>query len=138
MGFLYRSAVSLGFYGDDLEPAEITNALAAEPTVGVRKGGLWRTSTGAEKVATRGQWRVQAERCEPGDLDGQINDLLDCLSGDLPAWRSFSARYRGRVFCGLFLASGNEGLTLRSETLLRLGERGLLIDFDIYGPDSED
>ncbi|PSJ36277.1 DUF4279 domain-containing protein [Allosphingosinicella deserti] len=76
-----------------------------------------------------------AERRQPGDLDRQITDLLDSLSFDLPAWRSFSQRFRGRVFCGLFLASGNEGLTLRSETLARLGDRGLLLDLDIYGLD---
>jgi hypothetical protein len=135
MGVLHKSAASIGFYGDDLDPAEITTALGAEPTVGVRKGGEWRTRSGTEKISPRGAWRMEAERREPGDLDGQINDLLDSLSNDLPAWRSFSQRYRGRVFCGVFLASGNEGLTLRSETLARLGERDLLIDFDIYGSD---
>ncbi|MDQ0839238.1 hypothetical protein QFZ54_003022 [Sphingomonas faeni] len=76
-----------------------------------------------------------AERREPADLDGQINDLLDGLSDDCSVWRSLSHLFRGRVFCGLFLASGNEGLTLRSETLARLSERGLLLDLDIYGPD---
>jgi hypothetical protein len=135
MGALHKSAASIGFYGDDLDPAKITAALGAEPTVGTRKGGRWKTKSGVEKLALRGLWRVEAERCEPGDLDGQINDLLDGLSNDLTAWRSFSQRYRGRAFCGLFLASGNEGLTLRSETLARLGERGLLIDLDIYGLD---
>lgn len=133
MGVLHKSAASIGFYGDDLDPAEITAALGAEPSVGTQNGRLWRTKSGAEKIALRGSWRIEAERCEPGNLDGQINDLLDCLSNDLPAWQSYSHRYRGRVFCGLFLASGNEGLTLRSETLARLSERGLLIDFDIYG-----
>ena len=138
MGILHKSAASISFFGDDLDPAEITAALGAEPTVGVRKGGHWLTKSGAEKIAPRGSWRMEAERCEPDDLDGQINDLLDGLSNDLPAWRSFSQRYRGRAFCGLFLASGNEGLTLRSETLARLGERGLLIDLDIYGSDMPD
>jgi hypothetical protein len=133
MGSLHESAASLGFHGDDLDPAEITAALGGEPTVGVRKGGVWRTSRGAEKTAITGSWRLVAERCEPGNLDDQINGLLAPLSEDLPSWRSFAKRYRGRLFCGLFLASGNEGLTLKAETLLRLGERGLLIDLDIYG-----
>jgi hypothetical protein len=134
MGSLHKTAASIGFFGDDLDPVEITTALGAEPTVGVRKGGVWHTKAGAEKVASQGSWRVEAERREPGDLDGQINELLDGLSNDLPAWQSYSKRYRGRVFCGLFLASGNEGLTLRSETLARLGDRGLVVDLDIYGP----
>jgi hypothetical protein len=134
MGILHKSAASIGFYGDDLDPAEITSALGAEPTVGVSKGGQWKTRSGTVHVAPTGSWRVKAERREPGDLDGQINDLLDGLSDDLVAWRSFAQRYRGRAFCGVFLGSGNEGLKLRSETLTRLGERGLLIDLDIYGP----
>jgi len=138
MGVLHESAASIGFYGDDLDPAEITKALGAEPTVGVRKGGVWHTKSGAEKTARQGSWRVEAERCQPGDLEAQINDLLDRLSDDLPAWREFAQRYRGRVFCGLFLASGNEGLTLHAPTLVRVGERGLLIDLDIYGPDLPD
>lgn len=137
MGVLYESEASLGFDGDDLDPAEITKALGREPDVGVRKGELWRTRSGAEKIALHGSWRITAERCRPGDLDGQINDLLDALSNDFAAWRSFSQRYRGRMFCGLFLASYNEGETLRSETLFRLGERGLRLDLDIY-PDMAD
>lgn len=138
MSVLHKSAVSLGFFGHDLDPAAITRALGGEPTVAVRTGGRWRTSSGAEKTALRGQWRIVAKRCEPADVDGQINALLDALSHDLVAWRSFSERYRGRIFCGLFLATGNEGLTLASDTLARLGERGLLLDVDIYGADVGD
>jgi hypothetical protein len=36
------------------------------------------------------------------------------------------------MFCGLFLGDTNEGLSLRPETLARLGERGLVLDLDIY------
>ena len=135
MGILQRSAVTIGFYGDDLDPTHITASLGAVPTVGVRKGGLWLTSMGAEKIARSGSWRLRAECHEAADLDRQINDVLNRLSDDLSAWRLFAAQFRGRVFCGLFLASGNEGLTLRPSTLIRVGERGLVVDLDIYGQD---
>lgn len=40
MGILRKSAATVGFCGDDLDPVEITLSLGAEPTVGVRKGDL--------------------------------------------------------------------------------------------------
>ena len=132
MGELHRSAASLGFYGDDLDPQELSEHLGGEPTVGVRIGGTWLTESGAEKVARTGSWRVRVPDRTPADVDGQINDLLDRFTADLPAWRAFARKYRGRIFCGLFLETGNEGISLQPETLVRLGERGLLIDFDIY------
>ncbi|MGR4891633.1 DUF4279 domain-containing protein [Sphingopyxis sp. LARHCG72] len=135
MTTVHKSSASLGFYGDDLDPAEITDLLGGEPSVGVRKGATWLTSLGVEKVARIGSWRLKADRHEPENLDFQISWLLNGLTNNLVSWRSLSQRYRGRIFCGLFLASGNEGLTLQSETLVRVGERGLLIDLDIYGQD---
>jgi len=70
-------------------------------------------------------------------LDGQINELLNGLSNDLAVWQSLAARFGGRVFRGIFLDSFNEGFDLRPSTLSRLSERGLMIDFDIYGAGSE-
>ncbi|MGY4396274.1 hypothetical protein ACVWZA_001447 [Sphingomonas sp. UYAg733] len=138
MGMLQKSAASLGFYGDDLDPGRITTALGAEPTVGVAKGGIWLTNSGWEMVAHTGIWRIVAKRAEPADLDGQINRILASLTSDLSVWRPLADRYRGRFFCGLFLASGNEGLALEPRTLASIGERGLVLDLDIYGKDLPD
>ena len=138
MGTPQTSAATIGFYGDDLEPSEITRQLDCEPTVGVSKGGTWTTSMGADKIARTGSWRLESRRRSPADLDAQIVELLSAMSDDLEAWKTLAARFRGRVFCGLFLASSNDGLTLRPETLLMIGQRGLLLDLDIYeqaGPD---
>jgi hypothetical protein len=132
MGTPESSAASIGFFGDDLDPLEITRQLGCEPTVGVAKGGTWITATGAEKVARTGSWRLKAERRAPADLDAQIGLLLSAMNDDLEAWQSLAGRCRGRVFCGVFLASGNDGLTLRPETLLMIGQRSLVLDLDIY------
>lgn len=131
MGVLHRSAASIGFYGDDLDPSEITKRLG-EPTVAVKMGGTFQTPGGRNKVAPTGSWRVTAKDQQPADLDRQINELLDRLSDDIASWQAFSQRFRSRVFCGLFLDDGNEGLALRPETLIRLGKRGLCLDLDIY------
>lgn len=134
MGGLHRTVASIGFYGADLDPSEIT-AVLGRPTVGVKMGEKWQTALGFDEVARIGSWRLVAEDQEPGNLDYQINYLMNQLSDDLHSWRSFAERFRGRAFCGLFLNETNEGLTLKPATLARLGERGLLLDLDIYGQD---
>ncbi|MDP2259977.1 MAG: DUF4279 domain-containing protein [Caulobacter sp.] len=132
-----ETAVSLGFYGDDLNPDEITAALGATPTIGVRKGQMWVTSRGAEKIAPVGSWRLRADRQSPGNLDRQILDLLNSLNDDLAVWKDLSRRFGGRLFCGLFLATGNEGAVLEPETISAMGARGLRLDLDIYGPERD-
>ncbi len=79
---------------------------------------------------------MSAERLEPGDLDAQISEILDRLNDNTDVWKGLAARFRADIFCGLFMAEGNEGISLSSETLEKLATRGLTIDFDIY--DSSD
>ncbi|CAN5237105.1 hypothetical protein BH10PSE14_BH10PSE14_43780 [soil metagenome] len=133
MGSLHRSVALLGFHGDDLDPGEITTRLGAEPTVAMSKGGRWLTSSAIGKIAATGAWRLEADDGAPADLDGQITQLLAPLSADVAAWRALASRYHGRLFCGLFLASGNAGVTLKPATLVMIGQRGLVLDLDIYG-----
>jgi len=132
MGELRQTSASLRFFGDDLDPDEISAALGAEPTVGVRKGGVWSTSRGVAKLANSGSWRLHAERRTPGDLEGQVAGLLEPLTSDLNVWKTLTRRFQADIFCGLFLATGNDGASLSPQTLLAIGARGLSIELDIY------
>jgi hypothetical protein len=138
MGQLQKSAATIGFYGDDLDPDEITALLRMTPSVGVAKGGKWVTSRGAEKVAHTGSWRFKTDRCEPEDLNRQIEGLFAPLTSDLAVWRDLARRFRGVVFCGLWLKTYNDGLQLSPEVLGSIAERGLLLDLDIYANDDPD
>ena len=80
-----------------------------------------------------GSWRLNAKTSSPGNLDHQINSLLDRATGDAATWQSFAGRFRGVIFCGLFLETENEGIDIQPETLFRMAERGLKLDLDIYG-----
>jgi hypothetical protein len=93
---------------------------------------------GRQKTARTGVWLLKIGDREPADIDWQINALLDELSDDLPSWCSFASRFRGRIFLGLFLDSSNEGIAIEPQTIARLSERGLLLDFDIYGHSGPD
>lgn len=138
MSELHNTVACLRFFGDDLDPDEITRLLGASPTVGVRKGGIWHTESGAEKIARSGSWRLKVEDCSPGDLDAQIAKLLAPLTSDLAVWKELTCRFKADVFCGLFLQESNEGISLTPESLAALGSRGLLLDLDIYGAIMED
>jgi Domain of unknown function (DUF4279) len=80
---------------------------------------------------------LHAEDCEPENLDAQIASLLGRLSNDLKIWETLASKFRIDLFCGLFLKGGNEGLGISPEMLRALGERGILLGLDIYGPDCD-
>ncbi len=80
---------------------------------------------------------MSAERREPGDFDTQISEILGQLTNDMSIWQNLTSRFRADVFCGLFMEEGKEGISLSNETLQRLVERDLTIDFDIYDSSDE-
>jgi hypothetical protein len=131
---LARTKVALRVAGDDLDPQEVTRLLGAEPTSCARKGETRRSASGRETAARTGIWLLSVEPPSPGDLNAQVRALLARVTGDLSVWRDLSRRHRCDVFCGLFLRDGNEGAELAPETLTMLGERGLALGLDIYGP----
>ena len=136
MGGLARSRATLRVFGDDLQPADITALLGAEPTTARARGdrndgpgpALWRT----------GSWRLSADDAEPADPDAQIAQILGQLTPDLAIWQSLGARYRIDLFCGWFMDELNEGVRLAAATLLALGERGIVLDMDLYGAADDD
>jgi len=138
MGHIHHSAASLRIFGDDLIPTEISRLLGCEPTKAQVKGDVIRHSSGRERLVKFGGWWLNASRAEPEDLDGQIRWLMSQVNADLSIWRHLTTSYDVNVFCGLFMQSGNDGISISAETMLELGTRGIEIGLDIYGPDDED
>jgi len=137
MAVLSGSAASLRFFGDDLDPDELTKMLGGQPTKSEKKGDEFVGKvTRPKRIAQCGGWWLSAERREPGDFDAQISDILAQLTDDTGVWQDLTTRFRADIFCGLFMAEGNEGVSLSHEILENLAVRGLTIDFDIY--DSSD
>lgn len=125
-----ETAASLRFFGDDLDPDEVTRLLRGSPTHSARKGEI--TGPRTKRVARQGSWRRDAARQMPGNLEMQIREILVGLTTDFSVWQDVSVRFEGNVFVGLFLAEGNEGLGLAPKTLQLLAERGLSLELDIY------
>lgn len=132
-----HSLVTLRFFGDDLLPDEISALLGAIPTASYHRGQeLKGSQSGVVRIARTGSWRLSAPRREPEDLEAQIFEILDQLTGDLAIWESL-ARFRPDLFCGLFMGSGNDGVSLSPRALLALGQRGIELGLDIYDAEEE-
>ncbi|MEF9963573.1 MAG: DUF4279 domain-containing protein [Comamonas sp.] len=139
MAHLERSVATLRIMGDELLPEEISRLLGAVPTSAYAKGHQFR-SEASERIVTRksGIWRLMAKQTQPEDLDGQVAELLGQVTSNLSVWGNLTARFRVDLFCGWFMGSANEGVQISSETLFALGQRGIMLSFDIYEQDAPD
>ena len=139
MSELHHTAAALRIMGEDLDPGEISRLLGGEPTFAHRKGDqLVGRVTKRVRPAKSGMWSISVPDREPGDINGQITEILNPLSLDIGIWRGITDRYRADLFCGLFMGSSNDGLCISAESLLALGSRGIEIDFDIYDGGSDE
>ena len=86
------------------------------------------------RIVKSGLWRLNASRREPENLDGQVQEILARLTDNLTVWTDISRRFEIDLFCGLFMKETNEGLTISADVLAALGQRGIEIGLDIYGP----
>ena len=139
MAQLHQSVATLRISGEDLDPDRITELLGCAPTYAARKGDvLTSPASGLSRTVKAGMWRLEATDREPEDLNGQIAELLGRLTASLDVWRTLSGRYRIDLFCGFFMRETNEGLEVSAESLVALGQRGIVLGMDIYSPIRED
>ena len=123
-----RSTASLRFIGEGLDPNELSKRLeffpseeAANPIVKTKK----------ENITV---WSVGYRESDPSELEKKIENLLNWFTKDMNVWKDISGKYRGEVFCGLFLDGWNRGFELSTELLRKLSDRNLFIGFDIFSP----
>jgi hypothetical protein len=134
MAQLKRSIATLRIMGDELIPDEITRILGCEPSRAQSKGEeLIGHKTGSIRIAKIGMWRLDSAKREPENLDDQIEELLCRLNNSVDIWTTLSNKFKVDMFCGLFLGSSNEGLSISPKSLSALGARGIELDLDIYG-----
>jgi hypothetical protein len=136
MASLERALADLRIFGDDLIPKEVTKLLGAEPTLAHFKGERVMLGTPSRMVVRRtGAWHLEAQATEPEDFDSQVVELLTQLTSDLDIWSDLTRRFRVDLFCGWFMGGNNEGVQISPLTMMALGERGIRLSLDIYGPD---
>jgi hypothetical protein len=135
MAAFARSTAALRFFGEDLDPSELTSLLGCQPTLQYRKGDL--ISPGRENIRKYGGWVLRVEDREPKAIDDQLSSIFAKLTQDVDVWQTVTTRFDADVFCGLFMAESNEGFSLSTSTLAALTARNLDIEFDVYDPSDE-
>jgi hypothetical protein len=131
---LSKSVSTLRVVGDDLVPADVSKLLKCEPTYSHLKGHTDVLASGTVRVRKTGLWKVTTADAIPGDLDGQVAELLGKMTDDLSAWKELNSRYDVDLFCGWFMIETNEGIEISPTTMSKLAERGIKVDLDLYGP----
>lgn len=135
MSAINQTTAVLRLFGDDLDPAEVSRLLGAEPTRYGTKGEV--LTGGPARMARTGSWFRQAAEQSPGDIDLQIVSLLGDLTSDLAVWRTLTSRFQCDIFFGLFMRESNEGTSIAAATARLLADRDLSLQFDIYDGGSE-
>jgi hypothetical protein len=129
-----RTTACLRFYGEQLDPDEITRLLGKKPSAVHYKGDV----VGSRKrILPHSSWRLEADVREPGDLPAQIEEIFSGATSDLSVWRQLARRYRTDLFCGVFLYATNEEFYVPPDALLMLGERGVQLSLDVYNDMSD-
>jgi hypothetical protein len=135
MAHLARSKASLRIFGDELIPDEVSRLLGCPPTEAWIKGQVEHLRSGREMVRKSGAWFLRVPEAEPENLNAQVSELLSKMTSDLDVWSTVTQRYEVDLFCGWFMEESNEGVSVSPHTLRLLGERGIELSLDIYGPD---
>lgn len=133
---LQRASATLHVHGDDLDPDELTSLLGCPPIIGARMGETFIGHNGRTVTASTGKWIYTTGYRETPNIDGQIAELLDCLPASLSIWRNLTTKFDCYVTLGIYFVedSWTGGIYLQPQTLQKLGERGLALDFDMYVP----
>jgi hypothetical protein len=131
-GPVNRIRVSLRFGGDDLDPSVMTRGLGVDPTFAARKGESVERSGHTYRQRT-GVWYLALPDRSEWELGDAIQTLLARIPASASTVRQLSAQYGGEIFCGLFLEQYNRGCAIDANIVSALAERGLALDFDIYG-----
>lgn len=138
MAALNESRVTLRFFSEELDPAEITAVLGVQPTDCYKKGQTRVLSTGNTLIYKRGMWRFEVPNRTPANLEAQIDEILGALTQDLAVWHRLASEHDVDLFCGLFMEESNEGFSLAPAFLALLSDRKIKIDFDVYAPSDKD
>jgi hypothetical protein len=126
--------VSLGIYGEPLEPERITELLGLTPTRWGRKGEI-RISPRAKVPPRKNSfWLLSSPLADSEPLDAHLSWLMDKLEPKRQALEELAKEYKVQFVCGFSSENGQGGCTFDPRLLNRLSSLGLPLVLDLYPP----
>jgi hypothetical protein len=123
--------ISLGFYGDDLNPSELSTLLGRSATSSCLKGDIVHKD-GRTRTERTGRWLLSVAP-KPGEpLEPQLEDLFSSLTPDLAVWTSLTSLFRARFVVSAWIRSWNRGIEIEPRLLQEIAKRQLNLGIDIY------
>ena len=88
--------ICLGYYGDELNPDELSALLGRKPTSSSLKGDIVRKND-RTRIEKTGKWILCARETPGEPLEPQITDLRASMIAELSVWRSLAKRFRVKL-----------------------------------------
>lgn len=126
--------LTLGIYGPELDPEEVSRVLGCSPTSAHRRGDPRRPPV---PPWPQGAWLLVVEGKAPKGPDELVRELLSGLPIDAATWDELTGRYVVRIGFGIFVSDWNRGFELSPESMALLARTGASVGFDIYAEDAD-
>lgn len=123
--------VSLGFYGDTLDPKSVSAALGRLPTSSSVKGDIVYKNE-RSRIERTGKWLLSVTPKAGETLTTVLEDLFSTLTDDSSVWKHLSEKYKTRFVVSCWIRSWNRGLEVPPQLLQRIADRRLSLGIDIY------
>ena len=119
--------------GETLDPDEVTRLLGIEPSFARRKGDKFGNPK--RPVTSRtGIWALESEKSViSSDLELHLDFLLSSLGSKASILRKLVQEgLEADIFCFWMSGTGRGGPMLGADTIRRIADLGVILDFDFY------
>jgi hypothetical protein len=130
-----ETRVTLGFYGEDLDPDEISRELGCEPSFAHRRGDPRRDGIA---IWSQGAWLLTLEGRSPSGPDELVGLLTARLPRDREVWRRLTSTHSARLSFAIFVSTWNQGFELSPTSVAAVSSMGVSVGFDIYAENGDD
>jgi len=128
-GNVDEAKLTLGIYGRDLDPRELSVTMECEPTSSYRRGD--RRINGLEPWPN-GAWLLILEGRRPTTPDQLVGALMKKVRHEAGFWDELRSRYTVRISLAIFVVQWTSGFELAPSSVAFLSNTGAKFGLTVY------